>query len=715
MKIEELRNRETKTGTVAFLNVPDFKEHDAATTYRIMVTLHEVLADLKTKAPIRVYSALTGAILILLDHDGGVFFHTLMEELGAALTSQGIPIRMGITHGDLEALIDADGQVNLIGSVINIAARLAHATENKSCLYHQTYKEYARGYGGRDDRFGPAQGEALQVQGKAHDDEIACWTAPSFSVLAELEPDRLSIVEATTHVTGVILAYDLPKFSGGDRATLSSRFRSVIDSLQQLKIEQTLDSPFIFSPGGDGGILVLPVEKKRGFRIAEDLVELLGVESDNKSEGTGVLSRVGLHYGAVTLYENAEGVMRPTGPECLTADSIANGSEAGAGVVISEKFHDVASGGNRSRFNREYLILPVLEDGPAKGIKRYARRSGEDSREGDGRLGSVMESGGETPLADSVRNAVEVAFGESPNLPALILDHSKPALTSKTQDIADIAIFSIESSKNNAPGKTSEFMDHVVACIIDLSDQEFPSRKPTDDAFMRALDALVPLVQQFTKVSRSIAQMTDRQSALRLYRGFGGVLALYNNGKYQDLARFLGHELFVIFVAELLNERQLDIIKEVVSIQLEIRHPHHPIRKSGFWEIYDVVELLSSKKTTIKPGRANPHGDVLQDRHKEHPNIVNINNFMDADLLLYLFSNNWIPRSIFFYMWEVQKPWYLVDANDKTDAIKLANFFGLPDIESLRSMLKSKYEDLRRLFPWGDYFPPRLHEGIGGY
>jgi len=134
------------------------------------------------------------------------------------------------------------------------------------------------------------------------------------------------------------------------------------------------NGPIIFSPGGDGGLLILPIAKTRGHEIAENIIKSLGIESNNLAEGADAKSRVGIHYGQVSIYTNADGVERPTGRVCLMADAIANGVTESAGVVISEEFTDTVTGGNQRLFKQQYIELSPAKIGSSS-VERYARRS----------------------------------------------------------------------------------------------------------------------------------------------------------------------------------------------------------------------------------------------------------------------------------------------------------------------------------------------------
>ena len=136
------------------------------------------------------------------------------------------------------------------------------------------------------------------------------------------------------------------------------------------------DQPY-FSPGGDGGILVLTqISQADAYAVANDLAKLLSIESDHHTSMTKVQSRIGLHYGQVALYENAEGLLRPTGLDLFVADEIAGDDVArqGTGVVFTEPLKESIGEGSIKDFDREFEELPALHHGPAAHIKRFRRR-----------------------------------------------------------------------------------------------------------------------------------------------------------------------------------------------------------------------------------------------------------------------------------------------------------------------------------------------------
>jgi hypothetical protein len=380
--------RRVMTATVVFVGIPNIKEWPPQLAYRGIAGLHYALRqtlrrDLAAKASVHVLSALTGAILIV--PDGTDFYtHRYLQAMAAAWAAQGIPVRAGVVHGEVELLSDVDGLVNVIGEPINIAARIAVKGKAPGCVLEDGYLDFA---GAASDL---AKGKRVSLKGKSHDRgriRGLQLRAQDFPTVSRVIPRRLpAFDERPDPVNGVALGYDLPKFSAGDRAELSKRFRAVADAFASLKAEGKLPrrARLSFSPGGDGGVIVLTADKRKGKDAAERLLEVLSVESVGKHSAISVDARIAVHYGAVLFYTNAVGVLRPTGKVCFVADELASDQPVAneRGVVFSEAFRDVVSDGSRAAFARDFEDLPTLRRGPAKLVKRFSRRralAGKDS------------------------------------------------------------------------------------------------------------------------------------------------------------------------------------------------------------------------------------------------------------------------------------------------------------------------------------------------
>jgi hypothetical protein len=215
----------------------------------------------------------------------------------------------------------------------------------------------------------------IQVTGKPQDKPFRCFVAPESFLAKPLDADL-----AFKWRSAVLIAYDLPKFSGGDRSELRKRFTRLGQAFKRLW--QTSPTPALVSPGGDGGVVVLrDVSLPQAAQIAERLRDLAQNESIGHSEAIAVKIRIGAHYGPVTEYRNARGVLRPAGLELFVADEIAGDELARKKNDIIVTHHLAESIANGSHEERAAIFeeLPPLTKGPAAEVKRFVRRDPKDT------------------------------------------------------------------------------------------------------------------------------------------------------------------------------------------------------------------------------------------------------------------------------------------------------------------------------------------------
>jgi hypothetical protein len=377
--------------TAAFLEIPGITEIEPYDSFLAIALLHQVIESNFRNLPVVILTSLTGAIIVVPDSSNH-YIHQDLQELFSQTTQRGIPLKIGVAQGGVKVFKDADESMSFIGSPMNTAARLAKSKINPCILYHESYKNKVAGSikSKKEDPLHPRHGNSLTVEGKSHDQPFICFYPDSaaLSIRQNIDSNLLSQFEEeyqgiNKQVNAVIIAYDLPNFSGGDGTELSKRFRSVRDAIRDIKLNNSFpqEAKFHFSPGGDGGILVLEGEPLKSPRVyidtAFDLIRGLEIESDYKDEKIAVKSRVGIHYGDVYLYNSAEGVPRPTGLNCFVADAIASDKIAreSGGIVVTESIKDImVSRVGRERFDQEYGDLSSIAEGPSNGMNRYFKR-----------------------------------------------------------------------------------------------------------------------------------------------------------------------------------------------------------------------------------------------------------------------------------------------------------------------------------------------------
>ncbi len=371
-------------GTVLFFVIDDIKELPPDLAYRCLVQLNKVIGKSKLVRMIgkEWLGTTVSGLFILVPDRYAIVPHTFLPDLFENISAVGIPVRCGVSWGPFLCFEDLDETLNFIGAAINVAARLAYSKENRACLLHDKYEHYVNGFVGRTSADFLRNARIRIIKGKEHDgDGFSCRV---------LDKTHLTVISKITRQvqrskcrpifsSGLILSYDLPKFSEGDEAQLRKRVRSLLDSLRSLRQDNSMfrNAAFHFCPGGDGGILVLADVREEAAAFARELRQKLGVESEQKDSTISVQARIGIHYGGVTLYKDVGGRLRPTGPSCFIADElISDKPSKEAGIVFSDALKAAISHGSSEFLSKEFDELPQLKNGPAAGIARYAPKSG---------------------------------------------------------------------------------------------------------------------------------------------------------------------------------------------------------------------------------------------------------------------------------------------------------------------------------------------------
>jgi class 3 adenylate cyclase len=353
MMNSEPASRAAFRASAAFFSVASLKSMAGPAVQAAMSTLHrtlreamEPLSDSSADPVVRILSSLTGAIVLVPDALN-CNLHDILPDAVRAISAAGIAVRVGVSRSDIQMIVDADNRLNAIGRCINIAARLAVSNDNPGILYHELYANHVQTLLPRTHFLHPQHAGGrppVYIKGK-RTEVFTCFADPEIIPLATFESDQ----PVSRFQNAILLAYDLPDFSDGDLRTLASRFRSVVQEVQRLREEQDLRGVGIyFSPGGDGGVLALTqVPPGRALPLATELADLLAAAGTTQSADAPVQVRIGVHYGQVLSYENAEGVTRPTGLALFDADGLAGDEEARRyqGVVISDALIESAAKG----------------------------------------------------------------------------------------------------------------------------------------------------------------------------------------------------------------------------------------------------------------------------------------------------------------------------------------------------------------------------------
>ncbi len=318
---------------VAFFNLPDMYEQDAMIAFSAIQELHNRLREVGFPKGVLVMSAFTGAIVVVRDgafnkakKDEPHAIHHYLGGLCSNFAKSGLPIRIGVTYGKVSYFKDIVGGT-YIGPPVNKAARIACAKENTGLLYHESYLKQV-GDDPYQDKYRPDPQKPEQAKGKEHDGEkgFTCFLPIERPPMVDdYVPPNIPEHKIEATITAFIVAVDLPRFSTGSMNVLGKRFRGFSEAGHSVLTEHDADELF-YSPGGDGGVFafvgVEPGHKAQG--ILKLLAHKLNIETELNASNAAVQTRVGAHYGRVSIYKNTQGNLIPTGRHCYIADQIAS-------------------------------------------------------------------------------------------------------------------------------------------------------------------------------------------------------------------------------------------------------------------------------------------------------------------------------------------------------------------------------------------------------
>jgi hypothetical protein len=255
----------------------------------------------------------------------------------------------------------------------------------------------------------------------------------------------------------------------------------------------------------------------------------------------------------------------------------------------------------------------------------------------------------------------------------------------------------------------------------------------TVEELTEALNLTQEAVAEFSKIAEMISLMNDGDAALEIHRWFGRVFERYNLpenfiGKFsdadQDYFKFLGHELFVTFIAFLIREQRWNILESVLAEPISMRYVRR-IHGSGNvdWK-YASAHLLSLYDESRRKRRMSLHADLLNTRHTTGGlAIMPMEDFMAADYFLFLLEEmspdevtdsvfGWRPWSTLYLK---RTPTFLLNAEHKRIANEIMKLFHIASVEEFRKRLLERAPRLSKLFSNGFWDEPLRIEDVNKF
>lgn len=267
----------------------------------------------------------------------------------------------------------------------------------------------------------------------------------------------------------------------------------------------------------------------------------------------------------------------------------------------------------------------------------------------------------------------------------------------ETAEADDNILHIIETNQANKVLEIRRFTNALYQTILSVA-PKMPRNGGTVEDLLQALEKTQEFLTIFPKVAEVISMMNDTDAGDEMFKLFGKLYEHYEpEGQgYNadgDYYKFIGHELFVMFVSAFIKEEKWALLQHFLKkpIKSTIRNRQELF---GWSDLYDYSPLLADEGK--KRGRMSLHSDMLDDRHGENGVFEHLSPFKDfaeADFFLSLHGkgkaqqvthNHWYPISA---LWLKHTPSFLIESESKAFAEKLMNILQIETIEDFKARI----------------------------
>lgn len=284
---------------------------------------------------------------------------------------------------------------------------------------------------------------------------------------------------------------------------------------------------------------------------------------------------------------------------------------------------------------------------------------------------------------------------------ALILGLSHERLKKPSTSIIDVI-------KNNTTSKVidlREYLEHVFKSLKKVQPKMSRDGGNVDD-LLTALPKTEDLVAEFAQLSQTVVLMSDTISAREIFNWFGKIKAQYHPepneaGKTSnadgDFFKFVGQELFTVFITPFLREEKWNELHEILKSVLRVppNKWHQSEVRESWGELSDSCPLLIDESR--KRNRMSLYADLLKERHEGSVLSKNapFREFSETDFFLFLYGpnmtntgyyGNWHPQSV---LWLTHTPAFITGAVDYPTAMRICRTLEIADVAELQKRLSS--------------------------
>ncbi|MBL8679825.1 MAG: hypothetical protein JNK05_11700 [Myxococcales bacterium] len=318
------------------------------------------------------------------------------------------------------------------------------------------------------------------------------------------------------------------------------------------------------------------------------------------------------------------------------------------------------------------------------------------------------------------RQALQKNLEAALRMALAVAERTKPAspLPASPRHPADDLIEALPTSRVDRRALTRRYVERMLLDIDALR----PGRGDDDEQLVSAINASLPIVEQFMPVATQFAVFGDAGVRDEIHELFEQLLGRFENPRGFsgssfrsgfDFFKFLAHELFVVWIEAHLREKAWGVVDALLNAPLTVTGRASPDRTVPYAHLSEFTELLDrTRRQRLGTNRTSIHADMLRERYAMAPlaGRTSWQQFMEADYFLFLRSriaygsdwgDTWRPWSVIFLE---QPPAFMGRMKSKKFALELAPALGARDLTTLGTELRKADMALTELFRSNMFF-----------
>ncbi len=303
-------------------------------------------------------------------------------------------------------------------------------------------------------------------------------------------------------------------------------------------------------------------------------------------------------------------------------------------------------------------------------------------------------------------------------LRAILENNQEKSAAVVAPPLVDQARLAIEEGSVNRVALASRYMESLVRDINRLAPNLSTADAATlDERLVQAIYQTGEVVANFAQLSEAIGLHEDQKAAEALYTSFGPILEGYDlpanfGGGFRDVQfdfhKFIGHELFVVFISKLIRHERWDVVGQLLNDGIYAANADRGMGGLlSFQFISAYVKLLEYRNQRLNSRRASLHADTLNERHSggRLGDVSPMEDFLAGDFFLFLRSSfaaaeksNWFGWSPWSIIYLTKMPQFMTKSLSSKYANRLLPALGIDSISIFRSRFVEAWARLARMF-----------------